>query len=174
MLQRGKHSGKRKFQSSRRCQDVRVNEKKLRTGGGKPASIDFEFKLAKIDVSDIEGILQKNCVDKWTKERNDKERDFKAEAAGLLEISTLEAEAKRVASALGSAAVRIDHVGSTAVPGLAAKPVIDIQVSVRILHPLEPHLLPLRALGYSEDGSQEGPEEGPEEDSEEGSEAGSR
>ena len=32
--------------------------------------------------------------------------------------------------ALGSAAVRIDHVGSTAVPGLAAKPTIDIQVSV--------------------------------------------
>jgi GrpB-like predicted nucleotidyltransferase (UPF0157 family) len=39
-------------------------------------------------------------------------------------------------------------VGSTAVPGLAAKPVIDIQVSVRVLHPLEPHLLPLVTLGY--------------------------
>jgi GrpB-like predicted nucleotidyltransferase (UPF0157 family) len=36
----------------------------------------------------------------------------------------------RLAAALGSTAVRIDHVGSTAVPGLAAKPVIDIQVSV--------------------------------------------
>ncbi len=32
---------------------------------------------------------------------------------------------------LSETAVRIDHVGSTAVPGLAAKPVIDIQVSVR-------------------------------------------
>ena len=60
-----------------------------------------------------------------------------------------EAEARRIASALGSAAVRIDHVGSTAVPGLAAKPVIDIQVSVRALHPLEPHLLPLVAIGYT-------------------------
>lgn len=37
---------------------------------------------------------------------------------------------KRLAKALGPAAVRIDHVGSTAVPGLAAKPVIDIQISV--------------------------------------------
>ena len=37
---------------------------------------------------------------------------------------------KRLAKELGAAAVRIDHVGSTAVPGLAAKPVIDIQVSV--------------------------------------------
>jgi len=63
--------------------------------------------------------------------------------------SAFEAEARRIASALGSAAVRIDHVGSTAVPGLAAKPVIDIQVSVRALHPLEPLLLPLIALGYT-------------------------
>ena len=36
----------------------------------------------------------------------------------------------RLAEALGATAVRIDHVGSTAVPGLAAKPIIDIQVSV--------------------------------------------
>lgn len=36
----------------------------------------------------------------------------------------------RLSIALGTAAVRIEHVGSTSVPGLAAKPVIDIQVSV--------------------------------------------
>lgn len=36
----------------------------------------------------------------------------------------------RLAAALGVVAVRIDHVGSTAVPGLAAKPIVDIQVSV--------------------------------------------
>jgi GrpB-like predicted nucleotidyltransferase (UPF0157 family) len=36
----------------------------------------------------------------------------------------------RLAAALGRAATRIDHVGSTAVPGLAAKPVIDIMISV--------------------------------------------
>jgi GrpB-like predicted nucleotidyltransferase (UPF0157 family) len=36
----------------------------------------------------------------------------------------------RLAEALGETAVRIEHVGSTAVPGLAAKPVIDVQVSV--------------------------------------------
>jgi GrpB-like predicted nucleotidyltransferase (UPF0157 family) len=36
----------------------------------------------------------------------------------------------RLASLLGPAALRIDHVGSTSVPGLAAKPVVDIQVTV--------------------------------------------
>jgi GrpB-like predicted nucleotidyltransferase (UPF0157 family) len=36
----------------------------------------------------------------------------------------------RIAKALGPAAVRIDHIGSTSVPGLVAKPIIDIDLSV--------------------------------------------
>jgi GrpB-like predicted nucleotidyltransferase (UPF0157 family) len=51
--------------------------------------------------------------------------------------------------ALGGAAVRIDHIGSTAVPGLAAKPVIDIQISVASFDPLEAFRAPLEALGYA-------------------------
>jgi len=38
--------------------------------------------------------------------------------------------AARVKNALGSAALRIDHIGSTSIPGLSAKDVIDIQVTV--------------------------------------------
>ena len=34
----------------------------------------------------------------------------------------------RLARELGAVASRIDHVGSTAVPGLAAKPIVDVQV----------------------------------------------
>jgi GrpB-like predicted nucleotidyltransferase (UPF0157 family) len=38
-------------------------------------------------------------------------------------------------TALGGLALRIDHIGSTAVPGLAAKDVIDVQVTVAALDP---------------------------------------
>ncbi len=37
--------------------------------------------------------------------------------------------------ALGDMALRVDHIGSTAVPGLAAKDIIDIQVTVRDFTP---------------------------------------
>jgi GrpB-like predicted nucleotidyltransferase (UPF0157 family) len=51
-------------------------------------------------------------------------------------------------AALGEVAMRIDHIGSTAVPGLAAKPVIDVQISVRSLEPVDAFRMPLQTLGY--------------------------
>ena len=60
-----------------------------------------------------------------------------------------EAEAVRLHHVLGPLALRIDHHGSTAVPGLAAKPVIDIQISVATLRPLESYGRPLESLGVS-------------------------
>ena len=59
-----------------------------------------------------------------------------------------DAEARRLREALDGVALRIDHVGSTAVPGLAAKPVIDIQVSVAPREPLASYRDPLASLGY--------------------------
>src|SRR5262249_28825696 len=57
-------------------------------------------------------------------------------------------EQERLQSALGALALRIEHNGSTAVPGLAAKPIIDIQVSVERLHPISAYTEPLERLGY--------------------------
>lgn len=59
-----------------------------------------------------------------------------------------EAERDRIAQKLGSIACRIDHSGSTAVPGLDAKPIIDIQVSVQKLQPIRCYAEPLATLGY--------------------------
>ena len=57
-------------------------------------------------------------------------------------------EANRLRTALGAAALRIDHVGSTAVPGLDAKPIIDIQISVAEVRNADGYRIPLEELGY--------------------------
>src|SRR3990172_8624147 len=54
----------------------------------------------------------------------------------------------RLAAALGDTARRIDHVGSTAVPRLAAKPVIDIQVSVPDVEDEAAFRAPIEAQGF--------------------------
>jgi GrpB-like predicted nucleotidyltransferase (UPF0157 family) len=48
---------------------------------------------------------------------------------------------------LKPAAVRIDHVGSTSVPGLAAKPIVDVQVSVSDMSDEESYVPELERLG---------------------------
>lgn len=50
-------------------------------------------------------------------------------------------------SALTGTALRIDHIGSTSIPALAAKPIIDIQVSVQALEPMT-YRVPIESLGY--------------------------
>lgn len=45
--------------------------------------------------------------------------------------ATFELLRERIAGTLGDRAVGIEHVGSTAVPGLAAKPIVDIDVVIR-------------------------------------------
>jgi GrpB-like predicted nucleotidyltransferase (UPF0157 family) len=57
-------------------------------------------------------------------------------------------ELRRLAEALGPVAVRLEHVGSTAVPGLAAKPILDLQLSVAAIEPRARYAQPLERLGY--------------------------
>ena len=59
-----------------------------------------------------------------------------------------EHERALIARALGGRMLGIEHVGSTAVAGLGAKPIIDITVSVRRLADGENCVRPLEGLGY--------------------------
>ena len=57
------------------------------------------------------------------------------------------AEKEKISAALGDRAKRIEHVGSTSVPGLCAKPIIDILLLVEDSND-ECYKAPLEAAGY--------------------------
>ena len=57
-------------------------------------------------------------------------------------------EARRLRAALGEHVLRVEHVGSTAVPGLDAKPILDIVVAVRDMSDATRFEGPLAPLGY--------------------------
>jgi GrpB-like predicted nucleotidyltransferase (UPF0157 family) len=59
-----------------------------------------------------------------------------------------EALAGRVGTALGVLALSIEHIGSTAVPGLAAKPIIDILVVVPDVEDEAAFVPPLETAGF--------------------------
>jgi GrpB-like predicted nucleotidyltransferase (UPF0157 family) len=63
--------------------------------------------------------------------------------------AAFQAEAIRLRNVLGTLALRVDHNGSTSIPGLGAKPIIDIQVSVASLQRIEAYDERLRAVGYT-------------------------
>lgn len=54
----------------------------------------------------------------------------------------------RIRHAVGDRALRIDHIGSTAVPGLAAKDVLDLQLSVRSIADADEIAEPLTVAGF--------------------------
>jgi GrpB-like predicted nucleotidyltransferase (UPF0157 family) len=56
--------------------------------------------------------------------------------------------ASMITQALGDAALKIEHIGSTSVPGLAAKSIIDIMVVVQDSANEDSYLPQLQAAGY--------------------------
>ena len=59
------------------------------------------------------------------------------------------AELSRLVRALAPLVLHADHIGSTAVPGMAAKPILDLQLSVRDLNEAAASFgAPLATLGY--------------------------
>ncbi|MBB5232651.1 GrpB family protein [Deinococcus budaensis] len=65
-------------------------------------------------------------------------------------------ERGQVARALGPLAVAVEHVGSTSVPGLAAKPILDLAVGVEDAARLDACIRPLEQIGYASFGDREG------------------
>jgi GrpB-like predicted nucleotidyltransferase (UPF0157 family) len=59
-----------------------------------------------------------------------------------------EREARRIRRALGDTVVRLEHTGSTSVPGLAAKPIIDITLLVPDSADEGTYVPPLEGAGY--------------------------
>jgi GrpB-like predicted nucleotidyltransferase (UPF0157 family) len=62
--------------------------------------------------------------------------------------SLFEAERETLQAAIGEWAVAIEHVGSTSVPGLAAKPIIDIGIALRSFEDALHCITPLFEMGY--------------------------
>jgi GrpB-like predicted nucleotidyltransferase (UPF0157 family) len=63
--------------------------------------------------------------------------------------SMFENEKSRLIESIGQWVLDIQHIGSTSVSGLGAKPVIDIMIGVRKLQETDTHcLIPISGLGY--------------------------
>jgi len=60
-----------------------------------------------------------------------------------------EREARRIRTALGTRALLLEHAGSTSVPGLAAKPIIDIVLAVPDSSNEDDYVPALEAEGYT-------------------------
>ena len=67
-------------------------------------------------------------------------------------VVNFEALRARIASDLEGIALQIEHVGSTAVPGLAAKPIIDMDVVVSGAGQAQAAIRALKRLGYEHRG----------------------
>ncbi len=72
--------------------------------------------------------------------------------------SRYEEESARVREAAAGLILALEHIGSTAVPGLAAKPILDIMAGVADADAAEACLAPLAAVGYT-DVTRQPPEE---------------
>ena len=57
-----------------------------------------------------------------------------------------------IREALGDLAVKIEHVGSTSVPGLSAKPIIDIDIVIKDYSVFEDVVASLASIGYHHEG----------------------
>jgi GrpB-like predicted nucleotidyltransferase (UPF0157 family) len=94
---------------------------------------------------------------------SDREAELQAARVGKVEVhgkpielldydpdwpELFEREAERIRGALGERVLGLEHAGSTSVPGLAAKPIIDIVLTVPDSADEDAYVPPLEAAGY--------------------------
>ena len=68
-------------------------------------------------------------------------------------ISAFEKIKRELELALGDLAIAVEHVGSTSVPGLPAKPIIDIDVVIKDDTVLDDVIQKLGVIGYMHEGN---------------------
>jgi len=59
-----------------------------------------------------------------------------------------EQEKQRIIAAIGAHVLLVQHVGSTAIPGMPSKPIIDIGIAVHKFEEAQVCISPMQALGY--------------------------
>jgi GrpB-like predicted nucleotidyltransferase (UPF0157 family) len=67
----------------------------------------------------------------------------KEEWAALFDI-----EAEKLKTIFGDQAINIHHIGSTAIQGIVAKPIVDILIEVKDIHAVNQHNSEMKKLGY--------------------------
>ena len=65
-------------------------------------------------------------------------------------VKDFEEEKQRILSVIGPRVAGLEHIGSTAVPGLGGKPIVDILVGVNNATEAETCLPPLKTIGYAD------------------------
>jgi GrpB-like predicted nucleotidyltransferase (UPF0157 family) len=93
-------------------------------------------------------LLHSQLLAYWTNMLGQHKRVFELVPYQSAWIDHFGREADRIRSALGDKALQIVHIGSTSIPGMAAKPIIDIMVAVEKLTQSSDLVLALDGIGY--------------------------
>lgn len=139
------------------------------------AFLAYAHALGDLPESEMERVmLFEDVPDNYTYDTEEERADFKRIAEVLktspkgykrVEVcpydsvwaSDFQAIKKELTAALGDLAISVEHVGSTSVPGLSAKPIIDIDVVIEGEDVLPSVIEALGKIGYTHEGNKEIP-----------------
>ncbi|MBF0207915.1 MAG: GrpB family protein [Oligoflexia bacterium] len=101
----------------------------------------------------IEEWIKRSGIDKKVNNNSSSNNNSKAVNILITEYDhrwpkVFEKESMKIMQAIGNKILKIEHIGSTAVIGLAAKPVCDIMASIDNFSINEELISPLRTIGY--------------------------